>query len=62
MIGKLNVRLAKAFWLYPVLTLALMVLTLILVMASSRWLGSCKVASKNASEVERTLELGTVKA
>lgn len=62
MIGKLNVRLSKAFWLYPVLTLALMVLTLILVVASARWLGSRKVATKNASEAERALELGTVKA
>ena len=62
MIGKLNVSLSKAFWLYPVLTLGLTVLTLILVVASARWLGSRKVATKNASEAERALELGTVKA
>lgn len=37
MIGKLNIRLSKAFWLYLVLTLALhMVLTLILVVVSAR--------------------------
>ncbi|MCJ1347143.1 hypothetical protein MMC31_005364 [Peltigera leucophlebia] len=61
MIGKLNVRLSKAFWLYPVLSLALMVLTLILVVVSARWLGSRKVAPKDLLEAERTLELGTVK-
>ncbi|MCJ1343031.1 hypothetical protein MMC31_001220 [Peltigera leucophlebia] len=58
MIGKLNVRLSKAFWLYPVLTPVLRVLTLTLVAVSARWLGSREVAPK---DLLRTLELGTVK-
>lgn len=50
-IGRLNLRISKAFWLYPVLTVALMVLTLILVVVSARWMAR-KVGTKNLVDAD----------
>lgn len=60
--GKLGLRISKIFWLYPVLTVALMVLTLILVVVSARWMGLRKAGTKKLFEAEATLESGTAKA
>lgn len=57
-----DLRISKIFWLYPVLTVALMVLTLILVLVLARWMGLRKAGTKKLFEAEATLESGTAKA
>lgn len=57
-----GLRISKIFWLYPVLTVTLMVLTLILVLVSARWMGLRKAGTKKLFEAEATLESGTAKA